>query len=87
MILCRFLKTWGTHHANDGSFSILFIVAYSASSIGYESLRSFKAIQSVDPSFHRTHISQPLVVRFFLVVPALVRNVPSLMGIASYRVR
>ena len=76
MILVLFLRVYGTHHAKAGSSVNPLFAAYSASSMGYESFRSLSAIQSVDPSFHWAHNSQPRVVLFFLVNPFAVLKVP-----------
>ena len=64
IILCRFLSVYGIHQANASCSSILFITAYPASSIGYESFKSLSETQSDDPSYYRTQISHPLVVLF-----------------------
>jgi hypothetical protein len=51
--------------ANAGFSAILFAHAYSATSMGYDSLRSFSEIQSDPPSFHSTNNGHPQVVFFW----------------------
>ena len=65
---CR--RNLGTHQANTGSWTSLLATAYSATSMGFDSLMSFKGTQLDPPSFHSTSNDQPLVVHRRCCVPA-----------------
>jgi hypothetical protein len=78
----RLLKTSLTHHANAGSSSILLAFAYSATSTGYDSFKSFRGIQLEPPSFHSTRRCHPLVVFFQNFRPFGIFTQPSAAGIA-----
>ena len=62
MIRSLFLSTCGVHHANAGMPSMPLATAYSATSTGYDSLRSANRSQDVVPSFHCTQRCHPRVV-------------------------
>ena len=67
----RFRNTSLAHQANAGSSTILWAVAYSATSIGLDSLRSFNGIQFELPSFHRIRNIHPFVVLLIFLSPFL----------------
>ena len=69
MIRLLFFIKKGTHHANAGSCEIRDSTAYYATCAGNDSFMSFRATHAVEPSFHLTIISQPLVVSVRLFVP------------------
>ena len=58
----RWRRKRGTHQANTGSWTNLLATAYSATSMGLDSLMSFKGTQLDPPSFHSTKSDHPLVV-------------------------
>ena len=66
----RRLMNFGTHHAKAGSCTILLAMAYSATSMGLDSLRSLSGIQCDPPSFHSTNKDHPFVVHRRCWVPA-----------------
>ena len=56
------LRVNGTHHANAGSFLSPWVMAYSATSTVFDSVRLARRSQEVLPSFHSTHRFHPFVV-------------------------
>ena len=71
MIWFLFFVTKGTHHAKAGSCEIRDSTAYSVTFTGNDYFMSFRVTHLVEPSFHCTRISQPLVVSFRLFVTEL----------------
>ena len=67
-----------------GSSASWFAMAYSATSTGFEALRSFRGSQLDEPSCHWTSKDQPRVVTFGLSVPLGVQTIPWEMGIALW---
>ena len=62
MIMSRFLKLCGTHHANVSSSSMNIALTKSATSIGFDSLIKLSGTHYFVPSFHRISTFQPTVV-------------------------
>ena len=62
MIMSRFLKVCGTHHANAGSSSMPLALSKSATSIGFDYLIKLSGTHCFVPSFHRISKFQPTVV-------------------------
>ena len=75
--------TCGTHHANAGSFAIQFTTTCLATSIRFETFKSFSFSQLNDPSFHWTSNSQPFAVIFGLSRHPSCAIMPSHVGAAK----
>ena len=60
--LSRFLRVYGTNHLKAGSSSIPWEFSYSATSIGFNSFKSFKRNLCSLPSFIAMSSFQPAVV-------------------------
>ena len=77
----RHFRTGGAHHTKAGSFIKSFISVYSATRIGYASLRSESRSYKVEPPFHETQSFHPGEVILLRVLP-LCSNVQSSVGTA-----
>ena len=77
MIHCHFCSTSLVHQAKAGSSWMPRAVAYSATSMGYDSFISLNFSQDMDLSFYWTQSIHPLVVRFMCFLPRNMKYISS----------